>query len=85
LQRTLAGGRDRSCLTELAEFLAAVKNGENFDRIGVHAIHEAVRPRDELADFGAGKFGDDAAGLGKLARLVEPTCDAVEELLGVDG
>ena len=48
-----------------------MKNGENFDRIGVHAIHEAVRPLDELAEIGASELGYDAAGLRELTRLVQ--------------
>ena len=64
--------------------LAAVKNRENFDRVGAHAIDQAVRRLDQLADLHASEFRDDAARLRKLARLIKPARDAVDELLGVD-
>ena len=79
------GGRAESCLTELAELLAAVKNRENFDRVGAHAIDQAVRRLDQLADLHASEFRDDAARLRKLARLIKPARDAVDEVLGVAG
>ena len=61
-----------------------MKNRENFDRVGAHAIDQAVRRLDQLADLHASEFRDDAARLRKLARLIKPARDAVDELLGVD-
>ena len=61
-----------------------MKNGQDLDHVGMHPVHQAVRPLDQLADLRASEFRDDAARLGELARLVEPARDAVDKMLGVD-
>ena len=73
------------CLAELAEVLAAVQHREEFDRVGMDPVHQAVRPLDQLADLRAREFRDDATRFGELARLIQAAGDAVNQLLGVDG
>ena len=75
----------RSCLAELAEILAAVQHRQEFDRVGVDAVHQAVRRLDQLADLRACEFWDDATRLRELARLMQSAGYTVDELLGVDG
>ena len=65
-------------LTQLAEFLTAVQNGDDFDGVGVHTIDQPVWRLDQLADLGATELRDDTTGLGELARLIETTRDAFD-------
>ena len=62
-----------------------MQHREEFDRVGVDALHQAVRPLDQLADLRASEFRDCATRLGELAGLIQGAGDAVDELLGVDG
>lgn len=61
LQRTLAGGRDDGCLTNLTELPPAVEYREDFDRVGIDAVHQPIRPLNELADFVPTELWHDAA------------------------
>ena len=61
-----------------------MEDGKDFDRVRVHSIDQAVRPLDQLANLRAIEFCDDAPRFGELARLIETTSDAINEVLGVD-
>jgi hypothetical protein len=50
----------------------------------MHAIHQPVRPLDQLADLVATELGYDATRHRELARLIQAMREAVDQILGID-
>jgi len=62
-----------------------VQDREQLDHIGMHTIDQPIRRVDELANLDATDFGDDTPRLWKHTRLVQPTDQPLQGLLGVTG